>query len=188
MISALVSTYEGGMQPLGIATAAAHLLDSRIEILAFDASLEGVDAVMLSGARLVAFSVPLFDAMAPAVKLATELRNLGWDRTIVFYGAYATLQHQLLLGKYADGVILGDWEHAIVEIARRCEAGFYDARRFDRRRPPIVVLSTRSSGGAMRAIASGSISSARRYRRCPIAAPLITRRPSSPSRRAAASP
>ena len=52
---------------------------------------------------------------------------------------------------------------------------------------PIAALSTRSSGAAMLATASGSISSARPCNRCRHAGRRITRRPSSPSPRPAGS-
>jgi len=52
---------------------------------------------------------------------------------------------------------------------------------------PIAASSTRSSGGATRATASGSLSSARPCNRCRRAEQRITRRPLSPSLRPAGS-
>jgi radical SAM superfamily enzyme YgiQ (UPF0313 family) len=110
------------MQPLGIATAAAHLVEADIEIQTIDASLV-VPPMVSPGAKVVAFSVPLFDSLKPTLESVRDLRTDGYEGLIVLYGNYAMLNKESLLGRYADAIILGDWETSLVEIARRASVG-----------------------------------------------------------------
>lgn len=123
MKTTLLSTYEGGMQPLGLAGAAAHLEHAGHEVRAQDLFLDELDWDDLERSRLVAFSVPLFDSTQRAVDLATEIRGRGWPGTIVFYGSYAMLNREYLLRTCADGVIEGDWEQVLCDAAARLERG-----------------------------------------------------------------
>jgi radical SAM superfamily enzyme YgiQ (UPF0313 family) len=68
---------------------------------------------------LVIFSVPLFESIARAVALFDEVRKLDSEVPVVFFGTYATLNASTLLARGASGVILGDWEDVLVEVAAR---------------------------------------------------------------------
>src|SRR5579859_808810 len=114
----LISCYEGGMQPLGVAAASAHLLAAGIETSTIDASLERLPKASIN-AGLLAFSVPLFDSLKPTLELVRDVRTDGYEGLVVLYGNYAMLNQERLLGRYADAIILGDSEMSLVEIARR---------------------------------------------------------------------
>ena len=119
----LLSTYEGGMQPLGLAGAAAHLTHAGHTVRAQDLTLDSIDWDAVDRSGMVTFSVPLFDSTAQAIELAGEIRARGWQGKIVFYGSYAMLNSEHVLATAADGVIEGDWEHVLVDIANRLDAG-----------------------------------------------------------------
>lgn len=118
---ALVSTYEGGMQPLAIATAAAHLIAARHQVQSLDAFVTPVDAVALSRNDLVGLSIPLFESVDAAVTLLAQLRAADRDVTIVCYGSHAMLNQAALLERGAAGIVCGDWEEVLVEAASRVE-------------------------------------------------------------------
>src|SRR5436309_2860630 len=118
----LVSTFEGGLQPLSLATAGAHLLRAGHSVTAVDLSVEELSDALLQSAQLVAFSVPLFESLEPSVDLATSLTKRS-DALSLFFGTYAMLNCDALLDRCADGVVMGDWERVLVEAAARREEG-----------------------------------------------------------------
>jgi radical SAM superfamily enzyme YgiQ (UPF0313 family) len=120
---ALVSTYEGGMQPLGLATAAAHLLSAGHHVKCCDSFIAAPSLEDLCHQDLVAFSIPLFESVEPAINLFSQTRQLRANLPIVFYGTYAMLNREALLAKGADGVILGDWEGVLVDVAAHISDG-----------------------------------------------------------------
>ena len=117
---ALVSTFEAGMQPLALATAGAYLRRSGIGCAAFDGYHSGVFADDLADYNLVVFSAPVFESLRGTTSLAADLRRARPATSIGFVGTYATLNADALLKKYADWVILGDFEESLVRI---CEKG-----------------------------------------------------------------
>ncbi len=119
----LISTYEGGMQPLGIAGAAAHLAHAGHTVRAQDLTLEELDWAAVERSGLVTFSVPLFDSTAQAIEIAQEIRRRELSAKILFYGSYAMLNSEHVLSTAADAVIEGDWEHVLVDVAGRLERG-----------------------------------------------------------------
>jgi radical SAM superfamily enzyme YgiQ (UPF0313 family) len=122
MFVALVSTYEGGLQPLSVATAASHLLAAGHEPLVFDASLSRPPMEDLQRADLVTFSVPLFESLSEATSLALEFRRCS-STPVVFFGTYAAINRDALLVSYGNGVVLGDWEKVLVDAADRISQG-----------------------------------------------------------------
>lgn len=123
----LVSAYGGGVQPLSLATAASHLLKAGFQPTCLDVFVAGVDDEgPFADADLVAISMPLFQAVAPGVELAKMARRLNPNVTVVMFGQHANIHVERLLGTSCDYVIRGDWEPALVALARTM-AGEEDA-------------------------------------------------------------
>ncbi len=119
MTVALVSTFEAGMQPLALATATAYLKRSGIDCVPYDAFQLNVSARDLSAYQLVVFSVPGFESLEGATTLAAELRKVYPTTTLGFVGTYAALNATALLEKYADWIILGDFEESLVKLCQQ---------------------------------------------------------------------
>jgi radical SAM superfamily enzyme YgiQ (UPF0313 family) len=107
------------MQPLGISSPAAHLIEAGYQPLTHDSSLQHLTSSDLLAADMVGFSVPLYDSLAEAAALVSDLRGQGWLGVIIFYGLYSSLNQEALLERGANGIILGDAEDTLVEIVRR---------------------------------------------------------------------
>jgi radical SAM superfamily enzyme YgiQ (UPF0313 family) len=116
---ALVSTFDAGMQPLALASAAAYLKHSGIECVAFDAFQSKVSEHDLEDYNLVVFSVPGFESLEGATALAADVRRLRPATAVGFVGTYAALNANALLERYADWIILGDFEESLVKICQR---------------------------------------------------------------------
>jgi radical SAM superfamily enzyme YgiQ (UPF0313 family) len=113
----LLSTYELGHQPLALARPAGHLLAAGHEVACGDLSVEPLDEEKVAWAELIGISVPMHTATRLGVRLAERVRRLNTTAHVCFYGLYASLNADQLLGRYADSVIGGEYETPLVELA-----------------------------------------------------------------------
>ena len=72
----LVSSYEQGHQPLGLASPAAALRQAGHHVDTVDLSLDPPDPETIHAAGLIALSVPMHTAARLALRLAERLRGL----------------------------------------------------------------------------------------------------------------
>src|SRR5262245_42379992 len=98
----LVSCYELGHQPAGLALPLAFLQRAGFEADAMDVSVEGFDAEKARNASFVGISVPMHTALRLGVKIAEAIRRINSDCHICFYGLYASLNADYLLETIAD--------------------------------------------------------------------------------------
>ena len=113
----LVSTYELGRQPVHIASPAAALAEAGVAVGVIDLAVEDWDWSLLDEVDAVAFSVPMHTAMRLAVPMARELRRQRPGIPIAFYGLYAGVGKDQVLGDVADSVFVGEYEPDLVEWA-----------------------------------------------------------------------
>lgn len=111
----LISTYEQGHQPLGIAAPAAALRSAGHSVSAFDLAVESVSPEQLQSsaaeADLIGISTPMHTAGRLGVRIARQLE--GMSEKIVFYGLAAGLLRDLSLGR----AISGDIDLQLVALA-----------------------------------------------------------------------
>jgi radical SAM superfamily enzyme YgiQ (UPF0313 family) len=119
----LIACYEMGHQPLAVAWPTAFLERAGYAPAVLDLSVEPLDAEKIGRARLVAISVPMHTALRLGVRVAARVRELNPGATLVFYGLYAALNADYLVGKTrAAAVLAGELEAELVELARRLES------------------------------------------------------------------
>jgi len=119
----LISCYELGHQPAGIATAAGFLARAGRTVQTMDVSVDGFDKQKAASAQFVGISVPMHTALRLAVRVAEAVRTVNPNCHICFYGLYAELNADHLLTTVADSVIAGEFESAMVELVRALETG-----------------------------------------------------------------
>jgi radical SAM superfamily enzyme YgiQ (UPF0313 family) len=119
----LVSCYELGHAPHGIAVPAAFLRRAGFDPAVLDLSVEALDPGRVTCARLIVISVPMHTALRLGVRAAGEFRGLHPDAHICFHGLYAALNAEWLLAHGGDTAIGGETEQALVELAEALEAG-----------------------------------------------------------------
>ena len=111
----LISTYEQGHQPLGIAAPAAALIEAGHDVSAFDLAVESISTERLceaaSEADLIGISTPMHTAARLGVRIARTLCDFA-DR-IVFYGLAANSLRDSGLGR----AISGDTDLQLVALA-----------------------------------------------------------------------
>ncbi len=119
----LVSTYELGHQPLHVASPAAALRAAGHEPRCLDLSIEPWNEALEQWADAVAFSVPMHTAMRLAVRAARPLRRRRPELPVCFYGLYAAMSRNTVVGEAADRVIVGEYEPGLVGWADELAGG-----------------------------------------------------------------
>jgi radical SAM superfamily enzyme YgiQ (UPF0313 family) len=119
----LISCYELGHQPVGIASAAAFLERAGYRAASMDVSIEGFDPEQVRDVWFIGISVPMHTALRLGVRIAEAVRKINTGAHICFYGLYATLNAGYLLGTVANSVIGVEPEEALVNLIRSLDAG-----------------------------------------------------------------
>ncbi|MFQ5896969.1 MAG: CUAEP/CCAEP-tail radical SAM (seleno)protein [Candidatus Methylomirabilia bacterium] len=119
----LLSCYELGHQPLGVASPLGFLEREGYAPEALDIAVERLEPEKVRQAGLVGISVPMHTALRLGVRAAERVRELNAGCHIAFYGLYALLNAEYLLGHVADSVIGGEFESALVALVQDLEAG-----------------------------------------------------------------
>ena len=119
----LISCYELGHQPLGVASAAGFLEGAGYAPEALDVAVEPFDAAKAARARFVGLSVPMHTALRLGVRVAERVRELNPTCHICFYGLYAWMNAEYLLRRHADSVIGGEFEEPLLALVQELEGG-----------------------------------------------------------------
>src|SRR4051794_12550991 len=113
----LLSTYELGHQPLGLARPAANLTAAGHEVRCLDLALDHLDETLVGWAELIGISVPMHTATRLGARVAERIRTLNPTAHITFYGLYASLHADVLVGRLGDSAIGGEYEGPLVALA-----------------------------------------------------------------------
>ena len=134
MRALLVSTYDLGRQPRGLAAPASALRGAGVEVRCADTSREPFDDAWLDDVDLVGLYLPMHTATRLAAPLIARVRRARPQATLAAYGLYAPLNRDWLhqqgvqyvlgpeasadLAALAAGEVVGDYAPARV-VARR---------------------------------------------------------------------
>src|SRR5262245_1180267 len=96
MLALLVSTYELGHQPFGLASPAAWLRRDGIDVSAIDTAKDRLNDETVRAADLIAFHLPMHTATRLAGPLIRKARAVNPSARICAYGLYAPLNVEWL--------------------------------------------------------------------------------------------
>lgn len=119
----LISTYDLGRQPFGLASPAAWLERDGHEVTCLDLAVESLDADAVVSAGLVAFHLPMHTATRLAAEVAARVRALNPAAHLCFFGLYAALNEPWLREIGAGTVLGGEFEDGLARLARRLASG-----------------------------------------------------------------
>lgn len=125
----LVSTYELGRQPFGLASPAAWLREAGFQVETVDVAVERLEPEPVREARLVCFYLPMHTATRIAVPLIDRVREIRPEAHLCAFGLYAPVNRDLLRRHGVRTVLGGEFEAGLVALARRLEAQRPEARR-----------------------------------------------------------
>lgn len=119
----LISPYELGRQPFGLAQPAAWLRKAGFEVDCLDLSLERLDAAALGRADLVAIYVAMHTATRIAVEALPRIRTLAPEAHLCAYGLYAPVNEEALRDLGVATVLGGEFEPGLLALAQRLREG-----------------------------------------------------------------
>ena len=118
----LISTYELGHQPFGLASPAAWLRKAGAHVTCLDLAVERLDEAAIAEADLVAFYVPMHTATRLAVSFVERVKRINPNVHLCFYGLYAPVNEEYLRGLGAGTILGGEFEEGLVALAERLSA------------------------------------------------------------------
>jgi radical SAM superfamily enzyme YgiQ (UPF0313 family) len=136
----LISTYELGRQPFGLASPAAWLAAAGATVNCLDLSREPFNEEFVCAADVVAFYVPMHTATRLAVQLIEPVRKLSPRAHICFYGLYAPMNEAYLRKLGAQTILGGEFEEGLVHLVERI-SGVAQASSLCSQSEPTVSLS-----------------------------------------------
>jgi len=119
----LISTYELGHQPFGIASPAAWLKKDGASVQCMDLSLHTLEEQPVTQAELIAFYLPMHTATRMAIKVLPKVKRLNPDAHLCFYGLYAPVNEEYLRKLGANTILGGEFEEGLVSLAKRLSTG-----------------------------------------------------------------
>jgi radical SAM superfamily enzyme YgiQ (UPF0313 family) len=176
----LISTYELGRQPFGLASPAAWLREADHHVTCLDLSRQRLDEAAVRTADLVACYLPMHTATRLLLPVLRRVRELNAAAHLCAYGLYAGLNEAHLRDLGVQTILEGEFESDLVALADGLGARLADRRvgvprlRFrvpDRRGlPPLAHYARLHVDGESRTVGytEASRGCKHRCRHCPI--------------------
>ena len=123
MKAVLISTYELGRQPFGLASPAAWLAAEGVDVTCLDVSRQPFDASLIHDADLVAFYLPMHTATRLSLPLLKQVAVDNPRAHVCAYGLYAPLNADLLRFHGARTIFGGEFETPLTALARQIAFG-----------------------------------------------------------------
>jgi radical SAM superfamily enzyme YgiQ (UPF0313 family) len=137
----LISTYELGHQPFGLASPAAWLRARGAAVTCLDLSREAFREEPFREAGLVAFYVPMHTATRLAAQLVEPVRRLNPRAHFCCYGLYAPINEAHFRELGVETILGGEFEGALAELVARLEGAVSGGGTEPFERPePVISL------------------------------------------------
>jgi hypothetical protein len=114
----LISTYDLGRQPLGLAAPAAWLRNEGVEVDCVDTSRDALSDARIVEAGLIAFYLPMHTATRLAAPLIARVRDVNPSARLAAYGLYAPLNSSWLGEQGVTHVLGPEAEEDLVRLAK----------------------------------------------------------------------
>jgi radical SAM superfamily enzyme YgiQ (UPF0313 family) len=137
----LISTYELGRQPFGLASPAAWLRACGHDVTSLDLTREILDERAIREAGLIAFYVPMHTATRLAAGLLEKTRQLNSSAHLCFYGLYAPVNEGYLRGLGVGTILGGEFEEGLVSFVARLESGAANGNGIAKQVEPVISLA-----------------------------------------------
>lgn len=117
----LISTYELGRQPFGLASPAAWLRKRGHDVMCLDLSRQSLDESKIRAAGLIAIYLPMHTATRLAAKLIPGLRALNPQAHLCCYGLYAPMNADYLRTLGVATILGGEFEQGLARLAAQLQ-------------------------------------------------------------------
>ncbi len=137
----LISTYELGRQPFGLASPAAWLRAGGHNVSCLDLTRESLDEEAILAADLISFYVPMHTATRLAAGLIPKVREKNPRAHICFYGLYAPVNEEYLRGLGVGTILGGEFEEGLASLASRLQSGAANGSHSTEQPEPVISLA-----------------------------------------------
>jgi radical SAM superfamily enzyme YgiQ (UPF0313 family) len=114
----LISTYDLGRQPFGLASPAAWLRRAGIETVCVDTSRDSLSDAQILAASLIAFYLPMHTATRLALPLVEQVRRINPSVRLCAYGLYAPLNAEWLRARGVGHILGPEAESDLVDLVK----------------------------------------------------------------------
>ena len=120
----LISTYDLGHQPFGLASPTAWLEQVEgVEITCVDVSIRPFSPATIQDANLIAFYLPMHTATRLAVGLIKRVQRINPEAHVCAYGLYAPVNEGYLRQLGVQTILGGEFEQGLVDLVRALREG-----------------------------------------------------------------
>jgi hypothetical protein len=119
----LISTYELGRPPFGLASPAAWLAARGHAVDCVDLSRDALDGALICAAEIIAFHLPMHTATRLAAEQIERVRRLNSRAHICCYGLYAPMNQEFLRALGVETILGGEYETGLADLADRLARG-----------------------------------------------------------------
>ncbi|MFT4583753.1 MAG: hypothetical protein ACI915_001832 [Gammaproteobacteria bacterium] len=119
----LISPYEIGRQPFGLAEPAAMLRSRGYDVCTIDLSRERIDPIEVRDAGLIALYLAMHTATRIAFEALPRLSSLAPGVHLCAYGLYAPMNEALLRRHGVNSILGGEFEPSLIELADSLRTG-----------------------------------------------------------------
>ena len=134
----LISTYELGRQPFGLASPAAWLRKRGHRVTSLDLAQQPLDEAAIRSAELIAIYLPMHTATRLAAQLIPSLRRLNPGAHYCCYGLYAPMNVDYLRTLGVSTILGGEFEEGLAHLAERLASD--GCQKFEQQTEPLVSL------------------------------------------------
>src|SRR6266436_3818438 len=135
----LISTYELGRQPFGLASPTAWLRKRGHKVVSLDLARQSLDEAAIRGAELIAVYLPMHTATRLAAQLIPSLRKQNPGAHLCCYGLYAPMNVEYLRGLGVSTILGGEFEQSLVHLAERLARGI--ERKTEPQAEPLISMA-----------------------------------------------
>ena len=114
----LVSTYDLGRQPFGLASPAAWLRAAGVEVECADTSRTPIEDHQIAAATFIAFYLPMHTATRLAAPLIDRTRRVNPSARLCAYGLYAPLNAQWLVERGVTDILGPEAEADLIDLVK----------------------------------------------------------------------
>ena len=139
----LVSTYELGRQPFGVASPAAWLRREGCRVSCVDLAVERLREAAVVAADLIAFYLPMHTATRLATRAVGKVRAINPRAHLCFYGLYAPGNADYLRKLGGQTILGGEFEEGLLALVRRLSSkgDGGSSPQGDDQQEPVISLS-----------------------------------------------
>ena len=135
----LISTYELGHQPFGLASPAAWFKANGADVACLDLAVQPLDRALIKTANLIAIYLPMHTATRLAAERLPQLKSLNPKAHLCCYGLYAPANEAYLRRLGVDTILGGEFESGLIALYYRLSSSTRADRHSQQADPSISL-------------------------------------------------